>query len=1044
MSRVWSRCLCLVGLAAALTGWASGAAADCTSPAGPEGSLNYNATSHEFEFCDETDTWQSLGGGGAGGGFEDHIISGTTNVYVNSATSTISFTTNGSVANYFDASGRLVTTGISVTTNQLSATTGYFSGNVGVGTATPQARMDILDSSTNAKAYIRASPVDAPGVTSRLYLGLLGVENQYTPRKVFIGAFGVGNWGTQARLDLGTSPNENDWGEPVPQLSILQGGNVGIGTVTPTATLQVSGTFIVSTSSAPTSPSLYVTSAGNVGVGVGSGIDTTSKLHVAGTGIYLYELIENISTGYARLWFKRNGTYVGSIGVNNAGVFGLSADNGVDKAVPDISINTSGKVGIGWVTPTVALEVSGTISATNFVGNGSGLTGIVVQAQPSDRISTTNVASGATLGMAVADKGTVSFTLGGTAGAAYLHPTLGFVGPGVSTTGGISGTTGYFAGNVTGSADNTYNVGSTTRRWAELHSVSDYSDEFKPHAGGASRFCVDDSCQGGLFTTGGSDGLRVSTNRMDFINSGGGSRGYIVSGEVHWTPDKFTVSTVGSGYILLNGGNVGIGTVTPTATLQVSGTFTVSSTGQVTTPTLYTTAGGNVGIGTTNPGVKLEVTSSSDDLLRLTHSSGSGSPRLTLYADTAEKGRLEWNAPASNLKLQSAGGFNLSVGGVEHVNVTSSGNVGIGTANPLLKLSVTGASAAYTGNSGIFQVTTGTGASTDEQLQLGVVNGSYGWIQASKEGTAVRSLALNPSGGNVGIGTASPNQGKIEVKSGTVCVDTDSDDNATSCIADESDARLKQNVRPLTGALYTIEKLRGVTFDWRVSDSTVLKHYPLIQRFAANPHSVGLIAQEVSPIFPYAIEQETVGDKDVQYFQLDYTKFVPLLIEAVKELKEQASVAQYVYTKEIGGLKAANDNLVSKTTMLELQLKAANDNHEKDAAAIEELRQELRDLKNGAGWQRSGAASPPAGASHPRSPQPPRQGCDDHRAGSRWPMLRRVEVRGRVVKRLGRIARAAVTDLQGGRERRSGFANVRRDGYANFLMDSVPCQEEFS
>jgi hypothetical protein len=52
--------------------------------------------------------------------------------------------------------------------------------------------------------------------------------------------------------------------------------------------------------------------------------------------------------------------------------------------------------------------------------------------------------------MVVADQGTVSFTLGGTAGVAYLHPTMGLVTPGISTTVGSVSTSRIFLSNVTG------------------------------------------------------------------------------------------------------------------------------------------------------------------------------------------------------------------------------------------------------------------------------------------------------------------------------------------------------------------------------------------------------------------------------------------------------------------------------------------------------------------------------------------------------------------------------------------------------------------
>jgi hypothetical protein len=56
-------------------------------------------------------------------------------------------------------------------------------------------------------------------------------------------------------------------------------------------------------------------------------------------------------------------------------------------------------------------------------------------------------------------------------------------------------------------------------------------------------------------------------------------------------------------------------------------------------------------------------------------------------------------------------------------------------------------------------------------------------------------------------------------------------------------------------------------------------------------------------------------------------------------------------------MKAANDNEFAKLRTdndnLRQQLKAANDNHVKDAAAIEEIRKELGDLKAGKGWRRA-------------------------------------------------------------------------------------------
>ena len=77
------------------------------------------------------------GSGLSGVAAGDNITSGTSKVTVNSATSTISFTTNGTVSNYINSSGLLITTGI------------------GVGVANPQGYLHIADDNVS-KALLLA------------------------------------------------------------------------------------------------------------------------------------------------------------------------------------------------------------------------------------------------------------------------------------------------------------------------------------------------------------------------------------------------------------------------------------------------------------------------------------------------------------------------------------------------------------------------------------------------------------------------------------------------------------------------------------------------------------------------------------------------------------------------------------------------------------------------------------------------------------------------------------------------------------------------
>jgi hypothetical protein len=83
-----------------------------------------------------------------------------------------------------------------------------------------------------------------------------------------------------------------------------------------------------------------------------------------------------------------------------------------------------------------------------------------------------------------------------------------------------------------------------------------------------------------------------------------------------------------------------------------------------------------------------------------------------------------------------------------------------------------------------------------------------------------------------------------------------------------SDIALKENITTLPNALETINRLRGVSFDWKRED---------------RGSSIGVIAQEVEKVFPELIDEHALnGMKTVNYSAL-----IGVLIEAVKELSDK-------------------------------------------------------------------------------------------------------------------------------------------------------------
>jgi len=88
-----------------------------------------------------------------------------------------------------------------------------------------------------------------------------------------------------------------------------------------------------------------------------------------------------------------------------------------------------------------------------------------------------------------------------------------------------------------------------------------------------------------------------------------------------------------------------------------------------------------------------------------------------------------------------------------------------------------------------------------------------------------------------------------------------------------SDERLKDNIQVIKGSLDKIDGIRGVEFDWNDKSPGWAKE---------RGHDVGVIAQEVQKVLPDVVQERTNG-----YLGVDYKRLIPLLIESVKELKQE-------------------------------------------------------------------------------------------------------------------------------------------------------------
>ena len=297
---------------------------------------------------------------------------------------------------------------------------------------------------------------------------------------------------------------------------------------------------------------------------------------------------------------------------------------------------------------------------------------------------------------------------------------------------------------------------------------------------------------------------------------------------------------------------------------------------------------GNVGIGTATPDAqhKLHVVGLARFDLptgQINLSTPGGWPGIIAFTPAGHRRDFVFDDPDAGTGYK--GGLRISTsssssapGATNGITITEDGYLGVGTAYPEAKLDVdfgaTGAIRAGTplGNGPGWIIFGPNGHRRDI---VGDQNGVY--IGASSgSGAADASLQVSEAG-NVGIGLTTTVPGNIlTVVQGS----------ATDPIADAwttySSKRWKANIKPIENALDKVERLRGVTFDWKKDGK----------------HDIGLIAEEVGEVIPEVVAYEENG-KDAK--SVDYARLVAVLIEAVKDQQ-----------KQIAELKAAVQTLMTQ------------------------------------------------------------------------------------------------------------------------------------
>jgi hypothetical protein len=784
----------------------------------------------------------------------------------------------------------------------LSSTTGAnfatSSGAVGVGTASPSGKLQVVANTASAGLEDGFSVSNA--IDSNCFLQCSG--SAATDKRAVIGP----STGTALAFQTGASE----------RLRIDSTGNVGIGTTAPAAKLSVTNTA----NDAGAVALLLENADGNAGIGsrlawrldnlanewgyinvnrVGAGASSqmdfgvnanayaggaSAAMTLTSAGLAVTGGIGARSGGALQLWDSANTdyAYINNTGSSSAtqSISYYSAGSGSvahqfktysGAVVEAMSITPAGNVGVGTTTPTEKLTVAGSVGATGDITTTTG------------KFST--IASGQTVGLQLD-----SFVDGGSFNNYILN------------------------NSPTATTYASLNFGRLTSTLYGFIRSNNTSTNLEIGTAGTPRLTIDQSGNVGIGTTGPSNTLQINTSVGASVPAAGSS-GHIFA--------------AGSSAFGLTGGALTNGTAYLQAT-RWDGTA-------INYNMLLNPNGGNVGVGTTAPARKLTIVGAADQTMTI----GNDGPSMTLTNDAsnpngaANTGILalatsggQYGLNAGELMVGTVGASrgnivvnsNYSGGGASRnvILQPSSGNVGVGTANPGAKLHVqTATDGGIVVNDGtvnglIYVSSTLTksfaiGTNTNHPMIFGT-NSSFPQMMLATSGDVLIGGTALPTGSTSMMAWDNTNKwiriskataaytGHVTFYNSNGAVGNITTDGSATAYNTSSDYRLKENVVPMQDALQRITQLKPSRFNFIADDSVVVD---------------GFIAHEVQEVVPEAITGEkdamrdeeyevtpavldddgnevtpaVMGTRSVPEYQgIDQSKLVPLLVGALQEL----------------------------------------------------------------------------------------------------------------------------------------------------------------